>query len=380
MLHRAFAKPEIPVPPPGNLVAAVDLALRLDLAARIGARNRPEALKAELGPAAGEITRALHFSAANGLRYEITLRQVAARAAALGVPLVILKGSAIGLLGISAAGARSFSDLDILVPVDRILELRSALVADGWTRSALPGSEHQEAPLTHPAFGMIELHRCVPGVRPPGSRRSFDARELLDAGLTEETPGFGGVVRAPARAILVAHALVHGLVQHGYAPGSYPLFRFLADLQDLGVGRQGLEEAGRFLRDLDPGDLAAIASLLATLESGTTLELPAGPPRSLLEHLVAGVLDPAYALGLKTDPRSLRSPSDLPAAVAALRWIYKSTVLTRAQVDAIYGRPARPGGYLARQLLRPFDLAGRAIRSAAARICHPRRAELRPTR
>jgi hypothetical protein len=366
VLHRAFAKPELPVPPPGNAAGALDLALRFDLAARIGARAIPGTLKAEIGPAADEIVRALHLTAANSLRYEATLRQVAGLAASRGIPLVILKGSAIGLLGISAPGARPFSDLDILVPVDRILELRTALVAAGWTLSGLDGSEHQEAPLTHPAFGMIELHHCIPGIRPPGSRRSFDARGLLDAGLTDSLPGLDGAVRAPSRPVLIAHALEHGLVQHGYAPGSYPLFRLLADLQDLGTDTERLREAGQFLRDLDPADLSTVASLLAALEAGAAFDLHAGPPRSLLDHLVAGTLIPAYALGLKADPRALRSPSDLPLPLATLRWIYKATVLDRAHVDAIYGRPKRLGGYAARQLLRPFDLALRLGRSVRA--------------
>lgn len=368
VLHRAFAKPELPVPPPRDPTSAVDIALRFDLAARIGSRTAPNTLKAEIGSLADEITRACHLTAANSLRYEITLRQVAGLAASRGINLVILKGSAISLLGISAPGARSFSDLDILVPVDRILELRTSLVAAGWTLSALDGCEHQEAPLTHPALGMIELHRCVPGVRPPGSRRSFDARALLDARVTQALPAFDGVVHAPDRAILIAHALEHGLVQHGYAPASYPLFRLLGDLLDLTARHDQLLEARQFLRDFDSDDFESVSSLLAVLESGTGFALPAGSPLSLLRHFVAGALNPAYALGLKADPRSLRSPSDLPLPLATLRWVFNSVVLTRAQVEAIYGRPKRLGGYAARQLLRPFDLVLRLGRAVGARL------------
>ncbi len=367
VLHRAFASPETPVAPPRDPAAALDLATRFDLAARIGARSGPGTLNAEVGSTANEFTRAAHLAAANALRYEVTLRNVAGLAANLGIPLVVLKGSAIGLLGISLPGARAFCDLDILVPLDRILELRTALVAAGWTLSPLAGSEHQEAPLTHSSLGMIELHRCVPGVRPPGSRRSFDAKTLLDAGLKEPLPAFGGTVRAPARTVLIAHVLVHGLVQHGYAPGSYPLFRFLADLQDLGAGPEQLPEAGRFLRDFDPDDLETVGSLLSALASGSALDLPDGTPRSLLHHLVSGNVDPAYALGLKANPRSFRSPTDLPFPLATLRWVYKAVVLSRAQVDAIYGRPRRWGGYAARQLLRPFDLALRLRRAKIAK-------------
>ncbi len=38
----------------------------------------------------------------------------------------------------------------------------------------------------------------------------------------------------------MAHLLVHGLGQHGFSPGAYPLIQLLADLQDLGfTGEQG---------------------------------------------------------------------------------------------------------------------------------------------
>lgn len=371
MLHRAFAGSGLPVAPPGDPAAALALALRLDLASRIAARSSPGQLRDEVGAAADDFTRAAHRAAASGLRYEGTLRHVARVAGGHGTPLVVLKGGALALLGASAPGARSFSDLDLLVPRDRIRALREALVASGWTLSALPDSEHQEPPLTHPTYGMVELHRCVPGVRPAGSRRSFDARTLVEAGLTEEAAGFEGRVRIPGRAILVAHALEHGLVQHGYAPESYPLFRLLADLRDLEAGPHLLREAGAFLRDLDAADLDAVSGLLDALASGRALDLAAGPSRSFLQHLVAGVLDPGYALGLKADPRSLRSPSDLPRPLALLAWVYKAAILSRAQVDAIYGRPRRPGGYLARQLLRPFDLALRFVRSRRARQLRP---------
>ena len=371
LLHRAFARPGLPAPPPGDPAAALDLALHFDLAPRIAARSAPDRLKEELGPVASRFSRAAYLAAVSGLRYEGTLHRVARVADEHDSPLVVLKGGALSLLGVCAPGARSLGDLDLLVPRERVRALRDALVASGWTLSGLPESEHQEAPLTHPSFGMIELHRCVPGVRPPGSRRSFDARTLIAAGLSEEAGGFGRRVLVPARPVLVAHALEHGLVQHGNAPGSYPLFRFLADLKDLDAGPPLLREAGAYLRDLDQDDLGTIAVLLEALDSGRALDLEAGAPRSLLEHVVNGVLDPGYALGLKSDPRSLRSPSDLPRPLALLAWVYKAAVLNRAQVDAIYGRPRRPGGTLARQLLRPFDLVLRFVRSRRARRSRP---------
>jgi hypothetical protein len=367
ILHRAFARSGTPVPPPLDPAGALDLARRFSLAGRIGARTPSGTLKTEIGSSADQITLAVESNAASSLLYAATLRHVAGHAASMAIPLVVLKGCAICLLGITPPGARSFGDLDVLVPADRIPELLSALLAAGWTLSSVDGGEHQESALTHPSLGVVELHRFIPGVRLPGSLRSFNARTLLGASLTEAIPGFHDAVRAPARVLLVAHAIVHALDQHSYAPWTYPLFRFLGDLQDLGSVPESLHDAGRFLRDVDSADLAAVGLLVAALESGTALELPAGPARSLLHHLVAGELDPAYALVLKEHNRFLWNPSNLPRPLAALRWAYEITVLSRAQVDAIYGPPKRWGGYAARQLLRPFDLALRLRRSVRAR-------------
>lgn len=368
MLHRAFAKPGIPVPPPSDPAAALEIARRFHLAGRIGARTPPDLLKAEIDSLANEIAIAVETNAANCLRYELTLRQVAGLAASRGIPLVILKGSALGLLGITAPGARSFGDLDILIPADRIPELRTVLLAAGWTSPFLDGAEHHGSPLAHPSLGLLELHGYMPGVRRPGSSRFLNARTLLDAGLTDAITGFPSAVRVPARVVLIAHAIVHALHQHAYYPPSYPLFRFLADLQDIGADAEALADAGRYLRDLDSGDLTAVAELACALESGTAHDLPVGAPRSLLGHLVAGNLDATYIARLGARRPLLPIISALPRWLVALRKAYKSTFLSRAWIDASYGPPKHWLGYAARRLIRPFDLAVRLGRRLSARV------------
>ena len=159
---------------------------------------------------------------------------------------------------------------------------------------------------------------------------------------------------------------MHALVQHGYNPDGYPLFRLVADLQALGADFEALRQASRFLRDFDPDDLRGISVLLEALGSGNALDLPDGPSRSLVHHIIAAHLDSGYALGLKASPRALRAPSDLPAPLATLRWAYMVTVLSRAQVDEIYGPQTTAWGYASRQLLRPLDLARRTGRSSWA--------------
>lgn len=368
VLHRAFAAPESPVPPPADPSAAFDLATRLDLAARVAARTDPAVLVAEVGPVAASFKKARYLNVARALRDEDTLAQVASLAKGRETPLVILKGCALGLLGIGPSGSRSFSDLDILVPVDRIPEMSSVLVDAGWTLAALPPSEHQEPPLSHPTQGTIELHRCIPGVRVPGSRRSLDGRSMTGAGLSQPIPGFNGSVRAPSMAVLTAHALVHGIVQHGYAPDSYPLFRVLADLQDLRAAGVDLREATPLLREIDAEDLGAVETLLEALGTGKALDLAQSPPLALLSHLAAGALDPGYSLALKSDPRFLFGLSDLHLPSLVIKRLWKVLFLSRERVDAIYGRPKRRGGYVARQVLRPADLALRLASSAGARL------------
>jgi len=47
---------------------------------------------------------------------------------------------------------------------------------------------------------------------------------------------------------------------------------------------------------------------------------------------------------------------------------YETVVLSRGQIDAIYGPQKSWRGYLFRRLARPFDLAWRLVRSLAAGI------------
>lgn len=368
VLARAFGRPEIPRIAPPDPAAALDLASRLDLAGRVASRASEEELEADLGPVARGFARARHASAASALRYEQTLEQIVARASEPGIPLLVLKGGALSLLGISGPGARGFADLDVLVPFERVGELTALLVADGWQQASLPPSEHQEPPLYHPLLGTVEIHRCLPGVRAPGSSRFLDASAAFDPALSQPLPGLGGLVRAPSSAVLAAHALAHGLVQHGLAPDSYPLFRLLADLQDLEASGVTLRDALRFLAEVDEGDLQAARVLLEALSAGAALDLPEGPARDLLAHFVAGSLDPGYSVALKSDPRYLMGLSDAPIPVLALKRLWNLVFLSRERVDAIYGRQSHPWGHLARQVFRPVDLAIRLIVSIRSRI------------
>jgi hypothetical protein len=226
----------------------------------------------------------------------------------------------------------------------------------------------------------------MPGFAAPGGRgfATFDDLEAAGA-LRPVDAAAGGTLRAPSRPVLLAHALVHGLLQHGWAPGAYPPFRMISDLIDLGLGGPDgdelLEAALPWLtarRDrgsgpgLDPGEARAARELCARLVEGR-LPDPAAPPDSagaLLGHFLAGALNPAYrrSLGLRRlagaateDPGTMRG-----RAAAWRRRVAKALVPTPAEVDAIYGRRHGRAGYLARIAARPFDLAWRLARTGAA--------------
>ena len=376
VLSRAYGPPEVAFDGPFDGTAAAGLASSLDLAARIGARNPPPVLSAEAGEdAAAGFVRAARLTAARNLFRIESVRAVAKTAARGGIPFVLLKGLALEALSLVPAGSRPTSDLDLLVPVGRIPAFLDLLIADGWVLTPEHGDQEQHLePLVHPGLGMIEVHRVLLGVRLPGQRRSLDFDALSAAGLTRPVPGLPESVLAPANPVLLAHSLVHGLVQHGSAPASYPAFRVLSDVADLGPSPESLAEAGAYLRELDSEDLATVGTLVRDLGSGLRSTL-CGPqsverrpdPILLLRHLVAGITDRRYALGLKSEGGFISPLSDRPPVGAALRSAWRAVALSRAQVDVIYGPPRTRLGYLARQAWRPFDLVGRYLRASAAR-------------
>jgi hypothetical protein len=377
VLARAFGSPERPFDEPVGAASAMRLATALGLTSRIGALTPEKVLHAEAGPEAGGFRSAARLTVARNLALVESVRSVARVAAAAGIPFVVLKGLAVEALRLVPGGARPTSDLDLLVPLERIPELQRRMLADGWTVSESLDLEQHLHPLVHPALGMTEIHRVLLGVRLPGSRRSVDFAALESAGFLQQVPELPDGVFAPVRPVLLAHSLVHGLVQHGSAPSSYPAFRVLGDVADLGSSPESLAEAGTYLRELDPEDLAAVGALVRALREGSGLPstLYGAPysvegipdPQVLLRHLVAGATDAAYAAGLRSSEGFLVPLSDLPPARAALRSAWRAVALSRKQIDQIYGPPRTALGYLARRLFRPFDLVFRYFRYAAAR-------------
>jgi len=369
------------LPDPG----LVDLARRLDLAPRIASRIAREALHAEAGPSG-----AAAFAAARGVaalgneRHESVAREAAVCAAGLGIPVVLLKGVALHLTGRTPIDARASSDVDLLVPEGSLDVLSQALYRQGFRPDrGGPTCEHQ-VPSLHRASGeCLDLHRFLPGVRLPGERGFAGMHALGRHGLVERAPSMPGDAFVPAPGLLAAHALVHGVAQHGFAPWSYPGTRMLADLVDLGwgdaAGRPAFDEAVRLVSHVAPPEARAVWDTCAVLREGallpSVLRGDGSPAHALLAHVLAGATDPAYRDALRL--RALgSSPSRLPHAFAWVRDAARAMAPSRAQTEALHAGPASPLRVAVLRLARPFDLAGRALRAtvSAARLrLRPRR-------
>lgn len=369
VLRRAFGPDDAPVPVVDGPLAAT-LARRFDLASRIAERTDPGVLAREVGDAAAnDLRSAMRGAAGRELLLRETAADLARRALRLGAPIVFLKGFALTSLGVARPGSRFLGDLDALVDDGPRGALVDELLREGWTTKGGTAADHQEAPLFSPAGAMVELHRYVPGVRRSGSDQDLRAAEVAASALGEPHPNLEGAF-LPAPAPLLAHALVHGLVQHGAAPESYPLFRFLADVADLRRAHPNLDgaslaAAGLGLEGLDGDDLGAVFGLVEDLVAGR--EPAAAGPRRLLDHVVAGTLLPDYVLALKSDLVGFAALGDRSARrTAAARAIRTAFFLEDEDIDAIYGRPKSRLGYFGRRLARPFDLALRFARSRLA--------------
>lgn len=364
ILLRAFGSKDLTAAELPSLQAASELARRLDLAPRIGFRSARERLERELGEAPARSLVAARGLAALGADRQLALaRDVAVLARAHGLPLVLLKGAALNATGVVPAGSRWTADLDVLVPAEAVADFDAALRAEGFraTLGAID-CEHQTAPLQRGEGEIVEIHRFLPGVCAPGSRRFATLDSLSAAGRLVELPGWPAPALVPAPVMLAAHALVHGIAQHGLAPRSYPLTRLLADLIDLGLAGPGGEalmvEAHAWTEShVTAEEARAVLELLRQLVEGRVEASP------LLSHVLAGLLDDDYAASLKL--RRLGSgPSQHSRAFAIGRDAWHALFPGPEQLAALHpGRSAWLSG-----LLRPFDLAARAARAVAAAV------------
>lgn len=348
----------------------LEVADRLDLAARIGARVPRHVLDAEVGEEASALLWRRHQQAVAAVMVlEMGCRDLASAARELGVPVIFLKGMALQLRGRQPSGSRSVADIDALVPADAAETVQRELVRRGWVAAGIPPAEHQLPPVASPRGAVVEVHTMVRGVRLTDARSSASALDLIHGGLVEALPQLEGQCSVPTDEVMMAHLLAHGLAQHGFSPHAYPGARLLADVQDLAwdearwscFSSSGL----RWIeRDVGAASVAAVRELAERLAAGEPpLELLAeeGEAGVLLRHVVAGGLDQDYRRSLRFAAVTRPLAASGRAATLVLT-LWRSLWLSRAQVDILYGRPGSAVGYLGWRLWRPLDVILRSVR------------------
>lgn len=146
--------------------------------------------------------------------------------------VVLLKGAAYTAAGLRAARGRIFSDIDLLVPKERIDVVERALSDEGWVPVKLDAYDqfyyrtwmHQIPPLMHfERETVIDVHHAI--VPDTARARIASAVLMQDARPLAAYPGFG--VLAPVDMVL--HSAVHLFNGGEYDFG----LRDLCDIHDL---------------------------------------------------------------------------------------------------------------------------------------------------
>ncbi len=137
--------------------------------------------------------------------------EMARRALApLGVPVILLKGTAFVAAGLDAGRGRAIGDLDILVPREALPSVERALIDAGWEWVKADAYDddyyrrwmHELPPLIHRTRDrMIDVHHTI---LPPTARPTPDAAALI----ADAVP-LGNGLAMLSRTHVVIHAAAH---------------------------------------------------------------------------------------------------------------------------------------------------------------------------
>jgi len=171
----------------------------------------------------------------------------------LSKPVILLKGAAYLLAGLSVAKGRISTDVDILVDKADIADVESALLKHGWEHTKIDEYDqfyyrvwsHELPPLRHRERGTtIDVHHTI---LPLTGRCHPDPKRLLAEALTLD----GSQFKILAPADLVLHSAAHAFQDGDLVRG----LRDLVDLDDLlrhfGVEADFWDRLVRRSQDLD---------------------------------------------------------------------------------------------------------------------------------
>lgn len=343
----------------------------LSLMARIASRIGRDALDAFVGSGiASRFHRRRLMAVAADVAYLELMRKISGVAGSRGVELVFLKHGALLLAGVTSPGSREACDIDVLVAEGAVEELFALLVAQGFRPSPGGLCDHQAPALHHPAYGTVEIHRFLPGVRTGPGDRFVRLEDLKRQGALRPVERDGVTSLELDRTVLAAHLVSHGIAQHGDRPDTYPILRMFGDLSDLGLFSPGAsaerERVWTWCRaDVSRRRFDSVMALGLALESGIPPQAMPANARRLLQHVVAGTLDADYVAMMRL-ALFKRPLSDTPRR-AHLSWLLW-TLFPGKGSSALEKTADAPGVArgLRNRFLRPFALAARFGSSLAA--------------
>ena len=373
VLGAAFRPPEAPAEPAADAPLFLETAARTGFLPRIVHRLGPTLLSALLGPRGAEEALERYRASAFASARLVALGRLVGRVAREeGLRVVPLKHVALCEGGVTSPAARGAVDADLLVADADAARLVEALSRAGLRSTGDGARDHQHRPLVHGRGGLLELHRTIPGVRASPDGRELDLESVVRHGLAVPAGGGAPLPLVPGPRLLLAHALAHGLYQHGLAPDAYSAFKLLADAADLreAAGPGLLGEALPLVSSVVHADDASAAwKLPALLADGgleAVLSRPESPEARLLAHFVRGAYEPGYAEALKlraaTAPRAGRGP-----VRGLLRNAWDAVAIGPSQARVLYGADTR-AKYAAALALRPFHLCAKLVRYAVAAL------------
>ena len=223
--------------------AQCDLLLRqaasAQLAATLCVRLRAAGVWQQLPPAAA---RQLDWAWRRSLwhlqsaRWEV--RQIAEALRGQQIQLILLKGAAYAMAGLQAGHGRVFSDIDILVPRDRLGDVEAALMLHGWAGVGHDAYDdyyyrrwmHELPPMRHIWRGsLIDVHHailpCSATARPDSAQLRAAAQPLP----ASAAPAGSAPLYLLAPQDLVLHCASHLLYDSEFGAG----LRNLVDLDSL---------------------------------------------------------------------------------------------------------------------------------------------------
>ncbi len=227
-----------PAPQPGRLALAdwdvvVRQARRAGVLARIAALAQAWGAWDAVAPAPRQhlaAALALATRQQRELRFEVA--QIERALQPTGLPVVLLKGGAYALAGLQASLGRMVSDVDILVPRERLADVETALMMGGWVHTHHSAYDqhyyrtwmHELPPLRHMRRGtVLDVHHALV---PATARARPSTQHLLQA--AQALPGQPGVhVLAPPDMVL--HSAAHLFHESDFTHG----FRGVVDLDAL---------------------------------------------------------------------------------------------------------------------------------------------------